>query len=72
MMQNYFAQLEQLLVPLVIAGLIIIFSLTFFMMWSRRIGQLRQSVSHLENYFRNSNSDGRETLIKAQIGRAHV
>ena len=66
MMQNYFAQLEQLLVPLVIAGLIIIFSLTFFMMWSRRIGQLRQSVSHLENYFRNSNSDGRETLIKAQ------
>jgi len=66
MMQNYFAQLEQLLVPLVIAGLIILFSLTFFMMWSRRIGELRQNVSHLEKYFRNSNSDGRETLIKAQ------
>jgi hypothetical protein len=37
MMQTYFAQLEQLLVPLLIAAVIFIFSITVFFIWSRRI-----------------------------------
>ena len=66
MMQNYFAQLEQLLVPLSIAGLIFLFSIVVFTIWSRRIGQVRKSVDRLENFIRNADNLGRDTLIQAQ------
>ena len=66
MMQTYFAQLEQLLVPLLIAALIFIFSITVFVIWSRRIDQVRNSVSDLEKWFQNSNGNGRDILAQAQ------
>jgi methyl-accepting chemotaxis protein len=66
MMQTYFAQLEQLLVPLLIAALIFVFSITVFVIWSRRIDQVRKSVSYLDKWFRNSNGNGRDILAQAQ------
>ena len=66
MMQTYFAQLEQLLVPLLIAALIFIFSITVFVIWSRRIDQVRKSVSDLDKWFRNANGNGRDILAQAQ------
>ena len=66
MMQTYFAQLEQLLVPLLIAALIFVFSITVFVIWSRRIDQVRKSVSDLDKWFRNSNGNGRDILAQAQ------
>lgn len=66
MMQNYFTQLEQLLVPLAIAGLIFLFSIVVFTIWSRRIGQVRKSVDQLEKFIRNADNLGRDTLIQAQ------
>ena len=65
-MQTYFAQLEQLLVPLLIAALIFVFSITVFVIWSRRIDQVRKSVSDLDKWFRNSNGNGRDILAQAQ------
>ena len=66
MMQTYFAQLEQLLVPLLIAALIFVFSITVFVIWSRRIDQVRKSVSDLDKWFRNANGNGRDILAQAQ------
>ena len=66
MMQTYFAQLEQLLVPLLIAALIFIFSITVFVIWSRRIDQVRKSVSDLDEWFRNANGNGHDILAQAQ------
>jgi len=66
MMQTYFAQLEQLLLPLSIAALIFVFSITVFVIWSRRIDQVRKSVSDLDKWFRNSNGNGRDILAQAQ------
>ena len=66
MMQTYFAQLEQLLVPLVIAGLIFLFSITIFAIWSRRIHQVRQGVANLDDYLRASNGNGRNILVQAK------
>ena len=66
MMQTYFAQLEQLLVPLLIAALIFVFSITVFVIWSRRIDQVRKSVSDLDEWFRNANGNGRDILAQAQ------
>lgn len=66
MMQTYFAQLEQLLVPLVIAAFIFVFSITVFVVWSRRIDQLRKSVSDLDKWFGNSSGNGRDILAQAQ------
>lgn len=66
MMQTYFAQLEQLLVPLVIAAFIFVFSITVFVVWSRRIDQLRKSVSDLDKWFGNSSGNGRDILDQAQ------
>ena len=66
MMQTYFAQLEQLLLPLLIAALIFVFSITVFVIWSRRIDQVRKSVSDLDKWFRNSNGNGRDILAQAQ------
>lgn len=66
MMQTYFAQLEQLLVPLVIAAFIFVFSITVFVVWSRRIDQLRKSVSDLDKWFGNSSGNGRDILNEAQ------
>ena len=66
MMQTYFAQLEQLLLPLSIAALIFVFSITVFVIWSRRIDQVRKSVSDLDKWFRNSNGNGRDILVQAQ------
>ncbi|MBU6224307.1 MAG: hypothetical protein KGP13_05710 [Burkholderiales bacterium] len=65
-MQTYFAQLEQLLVPLVIAAFIFVFSITVFVVWSRRIDQLRKSVSDLDKWFGNSSGNGRDILAQAQ------
>ena len=65
-MQTYFAQLEQLLVPLLIAALIFVFSITVFVIWSRRIDQVRKSVSDLDEWFRNANGNGRDILAQAQ------
>jgi methyl-accepting chemotaxis protein len=66
MMQTYFAQLEQLLLPLLIAALIFVFSITVFVIWSRRIDQVRKSVSDLDKWFRNANGNGRDILAQAQ------
>jgi methyl-accepting chemotaxis protein len=66
MMQTYFAQLEQLLIPLVIAAFIFVFSITVFVVWSRRIDQLRKSVSDLDKWFGNSSGNGRDILDEAQ------
>ena len=66
MMQTYFAQLEQLLVPLLIAALIFVFSITVFVIWSRRIDQVRKSVSDLDKWFRNANGNGHDILAQAQ------
>ena len=66
MMQTYFAQLEQLLVPLLIAAVIFIFSITVFIIWSRRIDQIRKSVTDLDNWVRSSNDKGRDILAQAQ------
>ena len=66
MMQTYFAQLEQLLLPLLIAALIFVFSITVFVIWSRRIDQVRKSVSDLDEWFRNANGNGRDILAQAQ------
>ena len=66
MMQTYFAQLEQLLVPLLIAAVIFIFSITVFIIWSRRIDQIRKSVTDLDNWVRSSNDKGRNILAQAQ------
>ncbi len=66
MMQTYFAQLEQLLVPLVIAGLIFLFSITIFVIWSRRIDQVRQGVANLDDWLRTSNGNGRDILVQAK------
>ena len=66
MMQTYFAQLEQLLVPLLIAALIFVFSITVFVIWSRRIDQVRKSVSDLDEWFRNANGNGHDILAQAQ------
>ena len=66
MMQTYFAQLEQLLVPLLIAAVIFVFSITVFVIWSRRIDQIRKSVTDLDNWVRSSNDKGRDILAQAQ------
>lgn len=66
MMQTYFAQLEQLLLPLLIAALIFVFSITVFIIWSRRIDQVRKSVSDLDEWFRNANGNGHDILAQAQ------
>ena len=66
MMQTYFAQLEQLLLPLLIAALIFVFSITVFVIWSRRIDQVRKSVSDLDEWFRNANGNGHDILAQAQ------
>ena len=66
MMQTYFAQLEQLLVPLLIAAVIFVFSVTVFVIWSRRIDQIRKSVTDLDNWVRSSNDKGRDILAQAQ------
>jgi hypothetical protein len=66
MMQTYFAQLEQLLVPLLIAAVIFIFSITVFNILSRRIDQIRKSVMDLDNWVRSSNDKGRDILAQAQ------
>ena len=66
MMQTYFAQLEQLLVPLLIAAVIFIFSITVFVIWSRRIDQIRKSVTDLDNWVRTSKDNGRDILAQAQ------
>ena len=66
MMQTYFAQLEQLLVPLLIAAVIFVFSITVFVIWSRRIDQVRKSVADLDNWVRSSNDKGRDILAQAQ------
>ena len=66
MMQTYFAQLEQLLVPLLIAAVIFIFSITVFIIWSRRIDQVRKNLTDLDNWVRSSNDKGRDILAQAQ------
>jgi hypothetical protein len=66
MMQTYFAQLEQLLVPLLIAAVIFVFSITVFVIWSRRIDQIRKSVTDLDNWVRTSKDNGRDILAQAQ------
>ena len=66
MMQTYFAQLEQLLVPLLIAAVIFVFSITVFVIWSRRIDQVSKSVADLDNWVRSSNDKGRDILAQAQ------
>lgn len=66
MMQTYFAQLEQLLVPLLIAAVIFVFSITVFIIWSRRIDQVRESVTDLDNWVRTSNDKGRDILAQAR------
>ena len=66
MMQTYFAQLEQLLVPLFIAALIFVFSITVFVIWSRRIDQVRKSVADLDDWVHTSKDKGRDILAQAQ------
>ena len=62
----YFAQLQELAIPLAIAALIVLFSLTSFMVWSSRIRHVRHDVNELHQHISLAKHSSREALSTAQ------
>jgi len=65
-MNSGFLQLQELAVPLAIAGLIVLFAALTFGVWSRRIQRARAAVQGLHAWLQHSAGSGHEALQQAQ------
>jgi predicted nucleic acid-binding Zn-ribbon protein len=61
----YLAQLQELAVPLAIAGVILVFTVISFGIWSSRIRQVRQAVQALNQHMAQSTGNSRDALRSA-------
>ena len=66
-MNSGFFQLQELAVPLVIAGLIVLFSALTFGVWSQRIRRARQAVEALHQDLTQSTGSGHDALRHARL-----
>jgi ABC-type transporter Mla subunit MlaD len=64
--QAYLDQLQTLLIPLVIAAAIFLFSLLCFNLWSARLRRLRRALVGLNKQIKQSHASARDTLQYGQ------
>ena len=69
-MNSGFFQLQELAVPLAIAGLIVLFSVATFGVWSERIRRARMAVSALDAQLSKANGSGHDALRQAKTADA--
>jgi len=65
-MNPYFAQLQELAIPLAIAGMILVFSVVSFSVWAARIRHVRHAVRALDQHIAKFNGNSRDALASAQ------
>ena len=64
-MNSGFSQLQELAVPLAIAGLIVLFAALTFGVWSRRIQHARQAVRKLDVWLAQAPGSGHDAILDA-------